>query len=119
MLFHLIILPFSHHVNSVDKNVPIEDTVEALASLVKEGKIKYIGLSEISSTTLRRAHAIHPITAIQVEYSPFCLDIENETINLMKTARELGVKIVAYSPLGRGLVTGRYVSRAWYAFAFR
>lgn len=83
--------------------------MEALAALVKEGKIKYIGLSEISTATLRRAHAIHPVTAIQVEYSPFTLDIESEKIGLLKVARELGVKIVAYSPLGRGLVTGRFV----------
>ena len=71
-----------------------------------------IRLCEISASALRRAHAIHPISAIQVEYSPFTLDIEDETIGLLKTARELGIKIVAYSPLGRGLVTGRYVSRS-------
>jgi aryl-alcohol dehydrogenase-like predicted oxidoreductase len=58
---------------------------------------------------LRRAHAVHPIAAVQVEYSVFTLDIENPTINLLKTARELGVKIIAYSPLGRGMLTGRYV----------
>ena len=75
----------------------------------RAGKVKYIGLSEISASTLRRAHAVHPISAIQVEYSPFTLDIEEESIGLLKTARELGVKIVAYSPLGRGLLTGRYV----------
>jgi len=79
--------------------------------LSRAGKTKYIGLSEISASTLRRAHAIHPISAVQMEYSPFTLDIEDETIGFLKTARELGVKIVAYSPLGRGLITGRYVSK--------
>jgi len=78
--------------------------------LSRAGKVKHLGLSEISASTLRRAHAIHPISAIQVEYSPFTLDIEDDTIGLLKSARELGVKIIAYSPLGRGLVTGRYVS---------
>ena len=78
----------------------------------RAGKVKHIGLSEISASTLRRAHAVHPISAIEVEYSPFTLDIEDETIGLLKTARELGVKIVAYSPLGRGLITGRYVSQS-------
>ena len=80
--------------------------------LSRAGKLKYLGLSEISASTLRRAHAIHPIAAIEVEYSPFTLDIEDDTIGLLKTARELGVKIVAYSPLGRGLITGRYVSQS-------
>ena len=77
----------------------------------RAGKLRHLGLSEISASTLRRAHAVHPISAIEVEYSPFTLDIEDETIGLLKTARELGVKIVAYAPLGRGLITGRYVSR--------
>ncbi len=71
--------------------------------------MKHLGLSEISAETLRRAHAVHPIAAIQVEYSPFTLDIEDEKIGLLKTARELGVTVIAYSPLGRGLITGRYV----------
>jgi aryl-alcohol dehydrogenase-like predicted oxidoreductase len=71
--------------------------------------VKYLGLSECSAATLRRAHAVHPIAAVQVEYSPFTLDIEDPTIDLLRTARELGVAIVAYSPLGRGLLTGRYV----------
>jgi aryl-alcohol dehydrogenase-like predicted oxidoreductase len=78
--------------------------------LHREGKVRYIGLSEISSATLRRAHAVHPISAVQVEYSPFFLDIEDEKIGLLKTCRELGVTVVAYSPLGRGLLTGRYKS---------
>ena len=81
-----------------------------MAELVKEGKVKYIGLSEVSEKTLRRAHAVHPISALQVEYSPFTLDIEDPKIGLLQAARELGVKIVAYSPLGRGFLTGKYVS---------
>lgn len=75
----------------------------------REGKVKYLGLSECSADTLRRAHAVHPISALQVEYSPFTLDIEDEKIGLLKTARELGTTIIAYSPLGRGLLTGKYV----------
>lgn len=77
-----------------------------MAELVKAGKTKYIGLSECSANTIRRAHAIHPIAAIQMEYSLFILDIEAE---ILKTCRELGIAIVAYSPLGRGLLTGQYV----------
>ena len=72
--------------------------------------MRYLGLSEISSATLRRAHAVHPIAAVQVEYSPFCLDIEDDKIALLKTCRELGIATVAYSPLGRGMLTGAYVS---------
>ncbi|KAK7065073.1 NADP-dependent oxidoreductase domain-containing protein [Favolaschia claudopus] len=81
-----------------------------MAEAVKAGKIKHIGLSECSAETLRRAHKVHPIAAVQVEYSPFSLDIEDPKIGLLATARELGVKIVAYSPLGRGLLTGQYKS---------
>ncbi|KAI0336645.1 Aldo/keto reductase [Cubamyces sp. BRFM 1775] len=99
-----------YYLHRADLNVPIELSVRAMAELVKQGKVKYLGLSEVSSETLRRAHAVHPIAALQVEYSPFCLDIEDEKIGLLKTARELGVTIVAYSPLGRGLLTGRYKS---------
>ena len=73
--------------------------------------MKYIGLSECSEETLRRAHAVHPISALQVEYSPFCLDIEDPKFGLLKAARELGITVVAYSPLGRGLLTGKYVRR--------
>ncbi|KAJ7204999.1 NADP-dependent oxidoreductase domain-containing protein [Mycena pura] len=94
----------------VDPKVPIEVTVGAMAELVKEGKVKYLGLSECSAKALRRAHAVHPISALQIEYSPFFLDIEDPKVALLKTARELGVTIVAYSPLGRGLLTGRYKS---------
>ena len=82
-----------------------------MAELVKEGKVKYLGLSECSSNTLRRAHKVHPIAAIQLEYSLFSLDIEREEIGLKKTCDELGVAIVAYSPLGRGLLTGQIQSR--------
>ena len=78
----------------------------------REGKVKHLGLSECSAATLRRAYAVHPISALQVEYSPFTLDIEDPKVGLLKAARELGVTIVAYSPLGRGLITGRYVSRS-------
>ncbi|KAJ7469719.1 NADP-dependent oxidoreductase domain-containing protein [Mycena latifolia] len=76
-----------------DTKTPIEHTVGAMAELAKAGKVKYLGLSEVSASTLRRAHAVHPIAAVQVEYSPFTLDIEDPKINLLKTARELGVKI--------------------------
>ncbi|KAE9396636.1 Aldo/keto reductase [Gymnopus androsaceus JB14] len=95
-----------------DPTVPIEVTVKAMAELVKEGKVKYIGLSECTAADLRRAAKIHPIAAIQVEYSPFALHIEDEKIAILKTARELGVTVVAYSPLARGLITGRYTSAA-------
>jgi aryl-alcohol dehydrogenase-like predicted oxidoreductase len=81
-----------------------------LKELVQEGKIKYIGLSECSSDTLRRAHAVHPVAAVQLEYSPFSLDIEREDIGLLKTCRELGIAIVCYSPLGRGILTGQIKS---------
>ncbi|KAF8709091.1 aldo kereductase, partial [Rhizoctonia solani] len=100
-----------YYVHRIDTTVPIETTVGALAELVKAGKIKYIGLSEPSPATLRRAHKVHPIAAIQVEYSPFVLDIEQKG-HLLDTARELGVAVVAYSPLGRGILTGQVTSNA-------
>lgn len=75
-----------------------------------QGKIRYLGLSEVSASTLRRAHAVHPITAIQIEYSPAALDVEDPKIGLLQTARELGVAIVAYSPIGRGILTGNIKS---------
>jgi aryl-alcohol dehydrogenase-like predicted oxidoreductase len=81
-----------------------------LKELVQAGKVKYIGLSECSSDTLRRAYAVHPIACVQIEYSPFSLDIEKEEIGLLKTCRELGVAIVCYSPLGRGMLTGQIKS---------
>ncbi|EIW77950.1 Aldo keto reductase [Coniophora puteana RWD-64-598 SS2] len=98
-----------YYLHRPDPEVPIEETVGAMAELVKAGKVKYLGLSECSANTLRRAHKVHPIAAIQVEYSAFTLDIEGE-LNILKTARELGVKVIAYSPLGRGLITGQYKS---------
>jgi aryl-alcohol dehydrogenase-like predicted oxidoreductase len=77
--------------------------------MYREGKVKALGLSEVSARTLRRAHAVHPIAAVQVEYSPFTLDIEDPKIALLDTCRELGITVVAYSPLGRGLLSGLYV----------
>jgi aryl-alcohol dehydrogenase-like predicted oxidoreductase len=97
-----------YYLHRPDVNTPIEVTVGAMAELVKEGKVKHIGLSEVSANTLRRAYAVHPIAAVQLEYSPFTLDIEDPKVGVLAAARELGVAIVAYSPLGRGLLTGRY-----------
>ncbi|CAG8603680.1 10128_t:CDS:2 [Dentiscutata erythropus] len=97
-----------YYQHRVDKNVPIEDTVRAMAELVKQGKVKYLGLSECSANTLRRAYKIHPIAAVQIEYSPWSLDIE--TNGLKEVCEELGVTIVAYSPLGRGFLSGKYKS---------
>ncbi|KAF8186450.1 Aldo/keto reductase [Mycena galopus ATCC 62051] len=99
-----------YYLHRADSLVPIEHTVRAMAEFVKEGKVKYLGLSEVSAATLRRAHAVHPISAVQVEYSPFTLDIEDPKIALLETCRELGVAIVAYSPLGRGVLSGLYRS---------
>ncbi|KAF9566055.1 Aldo/keto reductase [Agrocybe pediades] len=99
-----------YYLHRADQTTPIEVTVGAMAELVKEGKVRYLGLSEVSSATLRRAHAVHPIAAVQVEYSPICLDIEDDKIALLKTCRELGVAVVAYSPVGRGMLTGTYKS---------
>ncbi|KAJ5961471.1 hypothetical protein N7501_006412 [Penicillium viridicatum] len=99
-----------YYCHRLDGKTPIEKTMEALAQLQKEGKIKYIGLSECSAESLRRAHKVHPITAVQMEYSPFALEIESPQYNLLKTARELGVALVAYSPLGRGFLSGTITS---------
>jgi aryl-alcohol dehydrogenase-like predicted oxidoreductase len=95
-----------YYVHRLDKITPIEKTIEALVELKKAGKIKYLGLSECSADSLRRAHAVHPITAVQMEYSPFCVDIESPQTKLLQTARELGVAVVAYSPLGNGILGG-------------
>jgi aryl-alcohol dehydrogenase-like predicted oxidoreductase len=92
-----------YYLHRVDPTVPIEDTVGAMAKLVEQGKVRYLGLSEASADTLRRAHAVHPITALQSEWSIFSRDIEDTAV---PAARELGVGIVPYSPLGRGLLTG-------------
>ncbi|KAI0065911.1 Aldo/keto reductase [Artomyces pyxidatus] len=101
-----------YYFHRADPTVPIEKTVGAMAKLVKQGKVKYLGISEVSSATLRRAYAVHPIAALQVEYSPIELGIESEKLGLLKIARELGIAIVAYSPLGRGLLSGQYKSYA-------
>jgi aryl-alcohol dehydrogenase-like predicted oxidoreductase len=98
-----------YYQHRVDPNVPIEDVVGTLADLVKEGKVGYIGLSEASPEIIRRAHAVHPVTALQGEYSLWSRDLENEEIPLLK---ELGIGLVAYSPLGRGFLTGAIKSRS-------
>lgn len=95
-----------YYQHRVDTSVPIEDTMGELKKLVDEGKIKYIGLSEASVDTIRRAHAVHPITAVQMQYSLWCRDIEDDIIPL---CRELGIGIVTYSPLGRGFFGGKAV----------
>lgn len=101
-----------YYCHRVDGKTPIEHTVQAMAELKVEGKIKYLGLSEISSDTLRRAEKVHHIDAVQIEYSPFTMDIEDPAIGLLSTCRELGVAVIAYSPLGRGMLTGTIKSRA-------
>ncbi|RYC68891.1 aldo/keto reductase [Spirosoma sordidisoli] len=97
-----------YYLHRLDPAVPIEETVEAMSELVKEGKVRYIGLSEVSSATIRRAHAIHPITAVQTEYSLF--ERSAEETGLLRALGELGVGFVAYSPLGRGFITGELKS---------
>jgi aryl-alcohol dehydrogenase-like predicted oxidoreductase len=91
----------------VDPETPIEETVGAMAELVREGKVRYLGLSEAAPQTIRRAHATHPITALQSEYSLWARDVEEE---ILPTVRELGIGFVAYSPLGRGFLTGSFDS---------
>ncbi|KAH6762920.1 oxidoreductase superfamily protein [Perilla frutescens var. hirtella] len=95
-----------YYIHRIDTTVPIEETMEELKKLVEEGKIKYIGLSEANADTIRRAHAVHPITAVQMEYSLWTRDIEEEIIPL---CRELGIGIVPYCPVGRGLFAGKKV----------
>ncbi|KAI1782971.1 Aldo/keto reductase [Ganoderma leucocontextum] len=99
------------YLHRADKTVPIERTVPAMAEQVRQaGKVKYLGLSEVSADTLRHAHpGVNPITALEVEYSAFTMDIDDDKTGLLKTACELGVKVVAYSPVGRGLLTGAMV----------
>ncbi len=94
-----------YYQHRVDPNTPIEETVAAMAELVAEGKVRYLGLSEASAETIRRAHAIHPITALQTEYSLWTRDVEAE---ILPTLEELGIGLVAYSPLGRGFLSGRF-----------
>src|SRR5690349_655936 len=96
-----------YYQHRVDKTVPIEETVGAMAELVEAGKVRHLGLSEASVDTIRRAHAVHPITALQTEYSLFTRDLEDE---ILPTIRELGIGLVPYSPLGRGLLTGAITS---------
>lgn len=92
-----------YYQHRVDQSVPIEETVGAMKELVEAGKVRHLGLSEASATTIRRAHAVHPITALQTEYSLFTRDLEAE---ILPTIRELGIGLVPYSPLGRGILTG-------------
>lgn len=94
-----------YYQHRVDPNTPIEETVGAMGELVREGKVRYIGLSEASPETLRRANRVHPITALQTEYSLWSRDPEDE---ILQTCRELGIGFVAYSPLGRGFLTGAF-----------
>jgi aryl-alcohol dehydrogenase-like predicted oxidoreductase len=96
-----------YYQHRVDNKTPIEETVGAMADLVREGKVRYLGLSEAAPQTIRRAHATHPISALQTEYSLWSRDPEDE---ILPTVRELGIGFVAYSPLGRGFLTGRYKS---------
>jgi aryl-alcohol dehydrogenase-like predicted oxidoreductase len=96
-----------YYQHRVDTTVPIEETIQAMAELVKEGKVRYIGMSEAAPTTIRRAAKIHPITALQTEYSLWSREPEEE---LLQTVRELGIGFVAYSPLGRGFLTGKIKS---------
>jgi len=91
-----------YYAHRIDPNVPVEEMVGAMADLVKEGKVKYLGLSEASSTSIRKAHAVHPIAALQTEYSFLTREVEEE---ILPTVRELGITFIPYSPLARGLVT--------------
>jgi len=94
-----------YYQHRVDPSVPIEDTVGAMAELVHAGKVRYLGLSEASASTIRRAHKVHPIAALQTEYSLWSRDPE---VEILATTRELGIAFVAYSPLGRGFLTGQF-----------
>ena len=96
-----------YYQHRVDSKTPIEDTVGAMADLVKQGKVRFLGLSEAAPATIRRAHAVHPISALQTEFSLWSRDPEQE---ILPTTRELGIGFVAYSPLGRGFLTGRFHS---------
>jgi aryl-alcohol dehydrogenase-like predicted oxidoreductase len=96
-----------YYQHRVDPTVPIEDTVGAMSELVQQGKVRYLGLSEAAPATLRRAHAVHPISALQTEYSLWSRDPEDE---ILPTVRELGIGFVAYSPLGRGFLSGSITS---------
>jgi len=101
-----------YYQHRVDRETPIEETVGAMAELVRAGKVRHLGLSEAAPATIRRAHATHPIAALQTEYSLWTRDPEDE---ILRTVRELGIGFVAYSPLGRGFLTGRFRSGADFA----
>lgn len=94
-----------YYLHRLDPNTPVEDTVGAMAALVKEGKIRYIGLSEVSAATIKKAHAVHPLTAVQTEYSLFERGVEDTGI--MQTLQDMGIGFVAYSPLSRGFLNGQ------------
>ncbi len=94
-----------YYVHRLDNAIPVEETMDALAQLVREGKIAHIGLCEVSAATLKRAHAVHPVAAVQTEYSLWTREVEN---SVLPACRELGIGLVAYSPLGRGFLTGRF-----------
>jgi len=94
-----------YYQHRVDPQTPIEDTIGAMAELLKQGKVRFLGLSEAAPATIRRAHAVHPITALQTEYSLWTRDVEAE---ILPVCRELGIGFVAYSPLGRGFLAGRF-----------
>ncbi|MBP2662017.1 MAG: Pyridoxine 4-dehydrogenase [Firmicutes bacterium] len=96
-----------YYIHRVDHNIPIEDTIGAMADLVKEGKVRYIGISEASSDTIRRAHRVHPLAAVQSEFSLLTRNVET---SVLPTLRELGIGLVAYSPLSRGLLSGQLSS---------
>jgi aryl-alcohol dehydrogenase-like predicted oxidoreductase len=98
-----------YYAHRVDPSVPIEDTVGAMAELVKEGKVRYLGLSEASGISIRKAHAVHPISALQTEYSLLTRDPENGILN---TVRELGIAFIPYSPLARGLITATVMNNS-------
>src|SRR5690349_23209627 len=98
-----------YYQHRVDPQVPIEETVGAMAELVKAGKVRYLGLSEASAATISRAHKVHPITALQSEYSLWERHVEQD---ILPTVRELGIGFVPYSPLGRGFLTGAYASKS-------
>jgi aryl-alcohol dehydrogenase-like predicted oxidoreductase len=96
-----------YYQHRVDPNTPIEETVGAMAELVGQGKVRHLGLSEAAPATIRRAHAVHPITAVQTEYSLWTRDVEDD---ILPTLNELAIALVAYSPLGRGFLAGRFTS---------
>ena len=97
-----------YYVHRIDPNVPIEDTVGAMARLIEQGKVRHLGLCEAGANTIRRAHKAHPLTAIETEYSLWTRDVENE---ILPTLKELGIGLVPYSPLGRGFLSGAFQKR--------